>query len=217
MGELGPLPRTGQKKGTTRAGSEFAYTVFVESDILQPVQKALAAHGIVIIPEVVALDRRELPADRPDRSPQRLVDLMVRFTICDADSGEQLIGQAPGSAEERGDGTGVAKAFGDCNKNFLRKLFEIAAEESGKARVQQSRPPAPQPAANPATSSPNGTAVAVITEPQRKRLWALCKEHEVEADRLKDFLFQKFAFAHSKDIRRDCYELVCAWIVAGGK
>ena len=157
MSELGPLPRTGQKKGTARSGTEFSFDVFLEADILQPVQKALSTHGVVIVPEVVALDRRELPADRPDRSPQRLVDVLVKFTVCDADSGEQLTGQAPGSAEERGDGTGMSKAFGDANKSFLRKIFQIAAADQEGARPRAQQQPRAVPAAEKATDTKQPT------------------------------------------------------------
>ena len=135
MGALGPLPRTGEKRGATRAGGEFAYDVFLEGDILQPVQKALAAHGVVIVPETVAVDRRELPSDKPDRPPLRLVDELVRYTVHDADSDQTLVGQMPGSAEER-DGSGISKALTDSNKNFLRKLFQIAAQEGNAPRAQ---------------------------------------------------------------------------------
>jgi hypothetical protein len=182
MAELGPLPRTGEKRGQTRAGGEFSYDVFLESDILQPVQRALSAHGVVIVPETVALDRREFPSDRPDRAPQKLVDVMVRFTVCDADSGEQLVGQMPGSAEERGDGTRVSKALTDANKNFLRKLFEVAADGQGKVPRPQPRqtPAAPKQQQTPSKTGENEiqrlsdcqvTEVNETTKNGRKYLW----------------------------------------------
>lgn len=138
MQTLGPLPRTGEKRGTARSGTEFSFDVFLEGDILVPVQQALSTHGVVIVPETVAVDRRELPSDKPDRPPLRLVDVLVRYTVHDADSDQTLVGQMPGSAEER-DGSGISKALTDSNKNFLRKLFQIAAREGNVPRAQ-SRP-----------------------------------------------------------------------------
>lgn len=170
----------------------------------------------MIVPETVALDRREFPPDRPDRAPQKLVDVMVRFTIFDADSGEQLVGQMPGSAEERGDGTGVSKALTDSNKNFLQKLFELTAQDEAQ-NGRRARPAQAPVAPKPSNGASGNPAPAVISPAQAKRMFALAGEYQVEVDKLKDYLFREHNFAHSKDVTRERYETVCGWISNGGK
>jgi hypothetical protein len=163
MGKLGALPRTGEKKGQTRAGGEFSYDVFLESDILQPVQAALAEHGLIIVPKCMAVDHHVI-AGKPNEAPKTLVDTLVEYTVCDSESDEKLVGQMPGSAEERGDGTGVSKSLTDSNKNFLRKLFELSADEGQQGRRSTARP-APQ-----SSAAPKPQAAATTGENEIRRL-----------------------------------------------
>jgi hypothetical protein len=182
MGKLGALPRTGEKKGQTRAGGEFSYDVFLESDILQPVQKALAAHGIIIIPKCVAVDRHVM-AGKPNEAPRTLVDVLVEYIVCDSESDEKLTGQMSGSAAEMGDGTGVSKAVTDSNKNFLRKLFELTADEG-----QQGRRTANKPASQPSTApKPQATTTTGENEVQRLSECQVTEINEATKDGRKYF------------------------------
>jgi len=155
MGELGQIERTGEKKGKTQSGGEFEYDVFLEGDIVAPVQSACNRHNVAIIPNVVAMDRRDVPADKYTK---HLVDVMVEFLIEDGDSGEQRTARMPGSAEERGDGSGVSKAITDANKNFLRKQFQLSARQEGKPTY---RPTLKQPERLPI--KPEKTAASTVS------------------------------------------------------
>jgi hypothetical protein len=54
----------------------------------------------------------------------------------------------------------------------------------------------------------------VISEAQRKRLWAICKKHEVTEARLKAYLLTK-KIESTKDIARRDYETVCGVVESG--
>src|SRR5215472_12282702 len=88
MAALGPLPRTGEKRGQTRGGSEFSYPVFEEADILQPVQRELAGHGVVIVPKCLAIDYHVVEGKQGD-VPKTTVFTLVEYQICDAESCER--------------------------------------------------------------------------------------------------------------------------------
>jgi len=53
----------------------------------------------------------------------------------------------------------------------------------------------------------------LISEGQRKRLWAICKSHNVAEDAVKT----KFGLASFNDVKRGEYERICKWAEDGGK
>jgi len=55
--------------------------------------------------------------------------------------------------------------------------------------------------------------VTLISEAQRKRLWAICKSHNVAEDAVKT----KFGLASFSDVKRGEYERICKWAEDGGK
>jgi hypothetical protein len=60
--------------------------------------------------------------------------------------------------------------------------------------------------------SHNANGQRLITEPQRKRLFALLKTSDKTPDQLKEFLFETLGTDHTTDIPMDDYEQVCNWI-----
>ena len=60
------------------------------------------------------------------------------------------------------------------------------------------------------------SAAPVISENQKRPMFALANEHGVNTDDLKNYLFTKHNFAHSKDVTRERYEEICGWIMSGG-
>lgn len=55
-----------------------------------------------------------------------------------------------------------------------------------------------------------------ITEPQRKRLWAICKNHGVEEVPLRTYLSEKYKITSTEEITREVYDQICKWAEAGG-
>lgn len=61
-----------------------------------------------------------------------------------------------------------------------------------------------------------GGKTGVISEPQRKRLFAICKQYGVQEAQLKDYLELNFKIDSTAKIPRDKYEEVCNWAQSGG-
>ena len=76
-----------------------------------------------------------------------------------------------------------------------------------KSGVDTAHAPSPQPAQPPATQSPASSS-AVISEPQRKRLYAIAKNAGHSDEELKAIL-EAYHYQHSKDILRTDYEMIC--------
>lgn len=56
----------------------------------------------------------------------------------------------------------------------------------------------------------------MITEPQRKRLFAICKDRSISNDQLKGHLTEKYGIGSTSDISVDIYDAICTWAENGG-
>lgn len=56
----------------------------------------------------------------------------------------------------------------------------------------------------------------VISEAQRKRLWAISKNKNVTEEMLKAYLKKNFGIESSNDIKKKNYDTICQWAEAGG-
>jgi hypothetical protein len=61
-------------------------------------------------------------------------------------------------------------------------------------------------------SPPAAARAEVITEKQRKMLFARCREKGIPEDELKTYLWTAFQVEHSKDLARNEFDLVLKWI-----
>jgi hypothetical protein len=97
---------------------------------------------------------------------------------------------------------------------------EMTGDEEGNGGIKapqrrsQPRTEAPQaqmPLTTPLSTEAHKTAsnAKVISEPQRKRLWAISKTAGVSEELLKEIVV-KHGFQHSKDITKEAYGAICA-------
>jgi hypothetical protein len=61
-----------------------------------------------------------------------------------------------------------------------------------------------------------GVKTGCISEPQAKRLWALCKANSISEIAIKKYLKETYSLDTSKNILRKDYETICNWVEAGG-
>ena len=52
----------------------------------------------------------------------------------------------------------------------------------------------------------------LISDKQRKRLYALCNKVHLSAQDMKDYLLNTHGIEHSADITKDIYKTVCLWV-----
>jgi len=95
--------------------------------------------------------------------------------------------------------------------------------------IEQSEVPAEKPSEAPETPTPQQTETTpplrqpvipvgeCITDPQRKRLWAICKTQHVDEEALRMHLFERYGFKSTKEITKDAYDEIVSWASRGGQ
>jgi hypothetical protein len=67
----------------------------------------------------------------------------------------------------------------------------------------------PQKKNGKAPEAPPAKEDDLISEPQRKRFYAIAKSTKVTDDQIKEWLFREYDIEHSKDIPRNLYDEIC--------
>ena len=76
---------------------------------------------------------------------------------------------------------------------------------------EDKKPPLTQPGKKSDKQAPKTTDDNLISEAQRKRLYAIYKQAGKNDEEVKEFLFMNYDIEHSKDIPRDKYDEICKW------
>ncbi len=74
---------------------------------------------------------------------------------------------------------------------------------TGKPSIQEPRKKSPEP------DQPAGQPDNSISDPQRKRFYAIAKNTKATDDQIKEWLFKKYKIEHSKDIPKNLYDEIC--------
>jgi len=180
--------------------------------------------------EIVGSRVHRFRKDHPDWSIQSEIlsqiagEIIVRASIAD----EKNIIRATGIAHEKESASSINKtsyvecaetsAIGRALACFDYQGGEFAsADEVAQAIHQQSQPAyknpelvqPPQPEQKQAQVDKN-----IISEPQRKRLYAIGKSNGWKDEEMKE-LVKTFGYEHSKDIKRDDYNKICEMLEKG--
>ena len=75
----------------------------------------------------------------------------------------------------------------------------------------------PQAATKPQRPQSGGGQPATVTDAQRKRLFAIANEHQVPNVVVKEYLASKHGLKSSKELNREQYDDVCAWLESQGQ
>ena len=107
---------------------------------------------------------------------------------------------------------------------YVKWLADKAQDGSIKLAAQtllqtaQEKPAAEPPATTvPAETLANYKQQTLVNEAQLKRLYAIASEHKAPAAIIKEHLRDKYGLDSSKQLNREQYDEVCAWIEAQGK
>ena len=181
--------------------------------------------------EIVGSRVHRFRKDHPDWSIQSEIlsqiagEIIVRASIAD----EKNIIRATGIAHEKESASSINKtsyvecaetsAIGRALACFDYQGGEFAsADEVAQAIHQQSQPAyknpelvqPPQPEQKQAQEPDKN----IISEPQRKRLYAIGKSNGWKDEEMKE-LVKTFGYEHSKDIKRDDYNKICEMLEKG--
>ncbi len=111
------------------------------------------------------------------------------------------------------DAIGVAcKALGigaDVYWNADKTKYSQPSQPKQEPKKETPPPPSWGGSQNP-LQAPSSGSKTPVSEAQRKRLFAICKQHGVPESEVKDYIL-KFGFASTKDLDKKTYDLVCEW------
>ncbi|NJO93426.1 MAG: hypothetical protein HC820_01920 [Hydrococcus sp. RM1_1_31] len=187
--QLKPLEKSG-KNGFYK----YAYTT--ASDVLEPVREACNANGLILYASVTD--------SRVDRG-QAWVN--VKLTCADPETGEFIECHAAGYAEDwsykdnkaTGD-KAVYKAETGAIKYAVRLMFCLPSEDDPEKFYSKSSAPT------------NQSHDGIISEAQRKRLFALIREAGLGNDEAKTLL-SSWGYSNSAQIKRPDYDAICNAVI----
>jgi hypothetical protein len=191
--QLKPLEKSGKN-----SFHSYAYTT--ASDVLEPVREACNANGLILFASVID--------SRVERG-QAWVN--VRLTCADPETGESIECYAAAYAEDwsyrenkpTGD-KAIFKAETGAIKYAVRLMFCLPSEDDPEK--SNTKPNTP--------NSPSNDAL--VSEAQRKRLYALIREAGLDNDAAKNFL-SKWGYSSSTQILRRDYDAICNAIASTQK
>lgn len=115
-----------QKTGWNEAQK---YHYVTEADIAEKIRPELAKRNVIIFPTMVSTTRTKIERNYFDKFDKCMktkeswaVDVLMRWTVVDGETGEQFICEIPGCSESPGD-KGVYVAITGSEKYLLMKLF----------------------------------------------------------------------------------------------
>jgi hypothetical protein len=199
---LTDIERLPKDKANTQ-GSGYKY--LSESALKERFHPLFVKHGILLVPT-----RSTEPVTTPPSGTKSsyITTFTQSFAILDLESGERLemeIAAQGGDSLDKGVWKGITGAI----KYVLTTLFLIPTgddpEADGATPKERMKP---QPKAQ-GKQDPE----SVITEPQLKRLFAICSARKIDAAYAKD-LIHEFGYESSKLIKAKDYEAICAKLEA---
>jgi len=185
--------------------------------VMNHLHPIFAKHGVIILPEVLAERTEERQTKHGGNLIYRVLTVRFRFTAAD---GSSVCSTVIGEGMDSGD-KAANKAMAVALKYALTQMLLLPYDEIDPDATMpppSTRKPLPADVATPVKPlkhQPDDSPK--ISEPQRKRLFAIADKAGVTADTLHTHLLNKYGIEHSKDIERRSYESICAWAFSGGQ
>jgi len=164
--QIGKVARDGRNRNQH-------YDYATAEALLGEVRNPLADHGVVLLPELDAIEQREHSYRSGESST--LTTVKVRFTFCDTQTGATLARSWAGSGDDPGD-KGLGKAYTNALKTFVRSVFLIPTGDDPEADEQTDRRARQRAVSGQATRA------------QRDYLKALASEHGIPNGELVNLL-----------------------------
>lgn len=179
-------------------------------DVLNALNPLLAKHGVFCAPDV--LERQTSERHTANGKIMWEVSLHVRFTFYGL-GGDSFAGSTWGEGTDMGD-KATSKAMTMAFKSMLNQTFAISNKEAADPDGETAEPVA---AAAPSASRPaaNG-AGAVISDPQRKRLFAIAKSKGVDNATVARLTLEIAGVHTSAEVPKSKYEALVNAVEAGG-
>jgi hypothetical protein len=210
QGEFGLVPKNKIAKIKTKTGAEYQYKYADLADVLRMALPILAKNEIAFTQPLIRKDGHLTITTRLSHSSgeyQQSDGIILPEGLSPQEFGSVL------SYMRRYDGTSMLGISPD--EDTDGQLAEAASAPARRARPAQ-EPQAPAPP-KPPDSMSQGSGPAVISDAQRRRLFAVCKEYQINVDALKDHIFKEYGFVSTKDILKSKYDEIVTWLDGGTK
>ena len=185
MGEITSIGKSGRnpQQGYNFRGIDQVYNA------LHPL---LAKHGVFITFSVGETSREERPTKNGGVWIYTMARVTYRFTCSDGSFVETLsIGEGADSGDKS-----LNKALSAAQKYAFLQMFCIPTEELKDSEIDSPE----------FTEAPKQ---GLISEAQRKRLFAISKKSGLPDELIKESLLREFGYSSSKDILKKDYEKIC--------
>ena len=202
------------KKDKRNMGQNYNY--LSEAKIKEIIKKEFEKQGVLFNYSTNNIAQYEISPTHKG-TKQFVTNLNGTYKFLDADSDAVIIGNWVGSGMDTGD-KGLYKAITGGIKYVLNTNFLIPSgddpENDGNKKPHQE--PKKQKTTNnpPQQTTQQEPDKSLISEPQRKRLYAIGKNAGWKDEEMKE-LVATFGYEHSKDIKRDDYNKICEMLEKG--
>jgi hypothetical protein len=203
----GDVDRFAKSKEITGSGPSFSYTPVEE--IADDLRKRMGAEGIVMVPSNIEVVATEDAGTTKSGTTRWRHVISVDWTLTDGT--DSLTVSSVGEAMDTGD-KGMNKAQTAARKYALIGAFQLSTGDDPDnrhpepAEYRRPRPSAPRPSGRSDTG--------VISEAQRRRLFAIAASAGKSNDQVKALIVNLTGQDSSKGISRDKYEAVVAAVEA---
>lgn len=171
VGKVGEVAKKGRNE-------HFKYDYVTAEDMLKEVRGPLADQKVALMPSVASIEERAYKTSGGKESI--VTTVFLDFTFVDGDTGEMWRSRWAGQGDDPAD-KGLAKAYTNAIKTFLREQFLIPQGDDPEAdRATDQR------AADRASSGPRRSSGSAPSEPQKKFLTMLLaeREHQLPQEKL---------------------------------
>ena len=193
-----------EKDGTNEAQK---YRYLSDAQIKEHMNALLSEHGLLFL-----VKSAEIVASHgvPD-SKQYVTDIRLRYEWVDIETGASVSGEMLGSGSDAMD-KGVYKAITGAGKYVAHTTFQLRTKDDPENDGKGPQRPRALPGATTPTRNP-ANAGAPISEPQRKRLFALMNKAGKSEAEVRQIVANA-GYEHTSDILVRDYDAICKEIEA---
>lgn len=213
MAEIHRIPKRGRNE-------HFKYDYVMEADLVEAVRGLLAARHVMLVPSIKSVAK-----------DGRLTTTLMTFTFHDGETGECLTIPWAGCGDDPAD-KGLAKSITGAVKYVIAKTFLIPTGDDPEADDQSQSPrksvpakqqpqgtpqtsPTASPLPGPPTVVPGSVTIGKISEAQRKRYYAVAKEHGWTKPEAAALIKRVLGVDSSADIPTHRYKEIVKMLEAG--
>ena len=183
------------------------YRYLSDAQITERLNELMAEQGILFMTKGMEI----LGGHGVPDSKQYVTDIRIRYEWVDVETGATVPGEVLGSGADSMD-KGMYKAITGAKKYVAHTTFQLRTKDDPENDGKATQRPRALPGATTPTRNP-ANAGAPISEPQRKRLFALMnKAGKTEAEVRQ--IVANAGYEHTKDILVRDYDAICAEIEA---